>query len=759
MLGACGNSNKKSTSPATAPGPAALKGMNVCVTCHTAIVADWITSKHANLDPTGSLDSPGVPTLAEVTGGSGCADCHDPNTDSANIIDAGIVGSVARPVIGCEACHGFGSLHADSGGAGAISLLSNTTGTTIGSVPVSGQFVMCTSCHELLDTTGTGTVVAAHDPASSVAPTDIRFVITDTHFATPGDFTASFDGATGGNKNNITGYAMDYTRETICTDCHNPHRTAEINREWALSAHADKFGGYKADPATEDPLEYFSGAWAHYNWSCDAANCGTAGDRRSCQRCHTTSGFGSYADALRTNNAQTAANIRQGLVSSLTYTSGFKPEMLKCNGCHVDNRGTLRNPGAITANYDYPVPIAAGGRPYALASHAYPDVHGSNVCMTCHTGRESGETVKGLNDPELLSKNTISFFDFSKLGFINSHYLTAGGTVFTSTGFEFDGRSYANLTTYRHINIGSSAAPNTGTDGPCVGCHMSRPGNVGNHLFLPVTRSTVTAGEVIGVASQVCIFCHTVSGAGGLEELLNERKREFREAIEATISILDKRGFYFRAANPYFFKLRTASTSTIKVSVTQGNATVTGINTLWSTGAAPVSSAATSTVPDYFKVDSDGTYYRIASVIDDVTLTLEQPYAGASLPSADFSIIQGGSSGGVKNWLTQAGSGFVPAAVGDTKTDGTITGRLNMGAAFNLNLLEHDPGAYAHNRIYAKRLLYDAIDWADDNQMNYSVGTTLTAACNVGTPPLWCTGALEYLLPNGIMNGVAAERP
>ncbi len=49
-----------------------------------------------------------------------------------------------------------------------------------------------------------------------------------------------------------------------------------------------------------------------------------------------------------------------------------------------------------------------------------------------------------------------------------------------------------------------------------------------------------------------------------------------------------------------------------------------------------------------------------------------------------------------------------------------------MGAAFNFNLLEHDPGAYAHNRIYTKRLIYDSIDWVDDGIMNYSVGATLT---------------------------------
>jgi hypothetical protein len=357
----------------------------------------------------------------------------------------------------------------------------------------------------------------------------------------------------------------------------------------------------------------------------------------------------------------------------------------------------------------------------------------------------------------LQTSGTYSFFDFSTMGFINSHYLTAGGTIFTATGFEFNGRSYANLATYRHINIGTPAEPHTGSNGPCIGCHMSRPGKSGNHLFLPVTRSTdtATAGHIDGIASQVCIYCHTVSGAGGLEDLINERKEEYYEAVEATIYVLDKLGFYFRPANPYFFQLRTASTTTIKVNVQKGNATVTGIGTLWTSGTSTVDAGAT---PDYFKVDSDGIYYRIASVTNDTTLVLDKAYSGSNANNVDFSIIKNGSAGSIKGWLTKAGKGIVPATVSDADKTGYTTGRYNMGAAFNLNLLEHDPGGYVHNRVYAKRLLYDAIDWADDNQLNFSVGTTLSNLKIDSVDPAWKAGAIKYLLPNGVLS-IAAERP
>jgi hypothetical protein len=763
LSGGCGKSDSGKIGPATASVLSAATptaGLNRCVSCHTTVTADWLTSKHANLDPAGNLYSAGVPTVDQI---GGCTtNCHDPNGDSSNLTP-GYIGAdgIQRPVIGCESCHGPGSLHADAGGAGPISLLSNTMGTTFGTETVSGQFAMCTNCHELLDASTGALRTSPTHSTGAPPPAGDQYVITDTHFATSGDFTGSFDGATAQNTRNITGYAMDYSSETVCTNCHNPHRTAEINREWALSAHADKTTNNDEFPATKDPLGYFSGAWAHYNW-------GNAASYKACQRCHTTTGFSIYADALRAGNTQLALDIQHGLVTLLTSspTASFKPEMLKCNGCHTDNRGTLRSPGAVTANYDFPIPIAAGGKPYALASHAYPDVNGSNVCMACHTGRESGDTIKGLNDPArvniaLQSAGTNSFFDFSTQGFINSHYLTAGGTVFTATGFEFAGRSYENLATYRHVDIGSSAVPNTGSNGPCIGCHMSRPGKSGDHLFMPVTRSTdtATAGNIDGIASEVCIYCHTVSGAGGLEDLINERKEEYHEAVEATIYVLDKLGFYFRPANPYFFKLRTPN-APAQVSVAKGSTTVTATvgAPLWSSGTSTVYTGTnvtgTTNAADYFKVNTDGHYYRIEDATD-TTLELREPYAGPTVTDAEFTIIQG-RSGGTKGWLTKFGQGVVPATADDTDKTGNTTGRYNMGAAFNLNLLEHDPGGYVHNRIYAKRLLYDSIDWADDNNMNYSVGETLNAID--GTLYTWKTGAMKYLLPNGVL-GISAERP
>jgi hypothetical protein len=144
-------------------------------------------------------------------------------------------------------------------------------------------------------------------------------------------------------------------------------------------------------------------------------------------------------------------------------------------------------------------------------------------------------------------------------------------------------------------------------------------------------------------------------------------------------------------------------------------------------------------------VDNNGTYYAVHSRDSATQITLQAPYSGPTdTTGSSYTII----STRISNWLS----------AGDTDATGNTTGRNNMGAAFNFNLFEHDPGAYAHNRYYVKRLIYDSLDWLDDNTLNYSVGTTLTTDCNTA-PKAWCDNAKTYLLPNGVINGVAAERP
>ncbi len=475
----------------------------------------------------------------------------------------------------------------------------------------SAQFATCNTCHQLLKADGTKNTAGYHDPSvNSYAATDSSQIITDTHFATGGNFGTA---GTSTNSADMTGYRIGFSDPRACTNCHNPHQAnVTINRQWHASKHGGDFTAL--------------GAWAHYNWSNQTTNPST--DRGVCQRCHTSTGLATYLDSLRAGTTYTPP---------FTFDVNFKPDLLACNGCHTDNKGTLRNPGAITVTYYGDAQALADFTTTGSSPVTYPDAKGSNICISCHTGRESGSSIKA-------STRTFT----AGTSFINSHYLTAGGTVFAETGYTYytstGAFNYANPSYYAHDKIGldATAAPNTGTNGPCVGCHMTSTAdattNYGSHRFLPYAKDA--NGVITTLTTTVCANCH--SGQYSMTATaLEHQSTLFQNALEALKMLMAAKGFYYSTAYPYWYS----------------NAAGTAAATSW----------------------------------------------------------------------------------GTTKANGQQT----MGAAFNYNLFKHDPGAYAHNRYYAKRLIYDSIDWMDDQTLNHSTPGYLNSLADTVT---YKADAISYLI-------------
>jgi hypothetical protein len=667
MVSACSNPLDSSESTVSAG-----IGIDLCYTCHLdtsyvyysasfestilTVFAEWSQSGHSNLEThySASVGTTlfGFPDLTYYLDES-CVPCHDPNMDSQYLPALAATGApggstTLRPVVGCEACHGSGDGHINAFFTVPYSTpdyercgqchnsdfdhnqyhpeaddlvedyRSSKHNRSLGPFSTPPVAPLCAACHTdegaraYVDTDWIDVLPGdppvndphpvqcrtchdAHDPgklyatSSGVGSEELRlcnrchllddgtgvnpgvhfhegwgdeYLITDTHIATASNL---FPFQT--NLNSLTGYAISYTDERVCRNCHNVHSgDLTINREWASSAHADTSA---------------SGAWAHYNWT------NTSGG--SCQRCHTTDGVIAYMTA----NAQGTTYI-----PPLNPDTAYKPQMLHCNGCHADNAGGLRAPGPITGDYS--------GAPFL-----FPDVSGSNVCMACHTGQESGESIKASSD------------NFASRSFINSHYLTAGGTVFQATGYEY-AVSYGNYSFYKHDQIGITETDGIGTEGPCVGCHLS---SAESHHFLPVQHSA--AGTITAITSRICGQCH--SGQYALSAaILEEEKEELHASLSALkVAMADtsvKPAFYFTNSYPYVF--------------------------------------------------AD---------------------AGHSIP--------------VTNWASYI----------DTSANSQRTGKPNMGAVFNFNLLEHDPGAYAHNRLYVKLLIFDSIDWLDNNVLDGTI--------------------------------------
>jgi len=605
-----------------------------CASCHDGETAPltssdkWANSNHANPyekttgDPCYRCHTSEGAVLANILGYTGDKDNVLLNAAYRPVLD--VDASKFTMAINCSTCH-------EHGGKLRKVMATDLTGKVVAWDPNTNrkvdEFDLCTSCHLFYNYDGTKLIASGKDfTVGSSTISSLKHyhetawyrIIATTHNDLPETGLGSGTGGTSSAK--IEGYVIRKNAEHPCLECHGhdfktntrvnttPARPSTTYTDWAKSAHAGKIllKKYEADSGTRSQdvvntvmqagvVDDAGAAWSHYDWD--------AKDRRDCQRCHTATGASNFLsdpakyDPVNTNFSHLAGWSRNAATD--TVVSSPQNELLYCWGCHSDaGKGVLRNPGALNFTYSN------------NATVSYPDLKGSNVCMACHTGRETGDSIKN------------SFANFSSVGFINSHYLAAGGQLFGTTGYEYAGKDYSNPSYFKHDKIGLTEATSITNNGPCVGCHMSSDNK---HLFTNVKKDNT--GAITEITSKVCAACHT--GTYALTPTkLTEEEEDYDAAIEAAKAVLATKGIVFSAAYPYWY--------------TSGGA----------------------------------------------------PY---------------------KNWAALYGKGKAKDV---------------MGAAFNVNLLAHDPGGYAHNRIYVKRLLWDSIDFIEDGTLGNVDMATLIDSLN-----------------------------
>jgi len=249
--------------------------------------------------------------------------------------------------------------------------------------------------------------------------------ISSTHYDNP---------ATGLDKDNkalatgnvIEGYVIRNNKETPCFDCHGHESntgtrygqttTPTIYSDWAQSGHAGgmlkakylaatgKTGAAQVDSVmisgvadADGSTDYADAkdasgntititrktnngiAWSHYQWEKTLTATGTS-DRGTCQRCHTATGVSNYLTKPSTYDYKNNDFSHLSGWVKATATAATVPspqqEVLYCWGCHKNAAiGTLRTPGAITAEYNFKGVKAV-----------FPDVAASNICIACHSG-------------------------------------------------------------------------------------------------------------------------------------------------------------------------------------------------------------------------------------------------------------------------------------------------------------------------------------------------------------------------------------
>ncbi len=221
--------------------------------------------------------------------------------------------------------------------------------------------------------------------------------------------------------------------------------SASKSEQWQISAHG----------ATDTE------AFRHWDEDYEPDGFTPSGISASCSKCHSSGGFIEFA----TDDA----------TSSQLPTRG-----VDCVACHTDTN-LFDNP---ETRYD-----DLGANP-ALANIEFPSGatasfgNNSNICMSCHQGRESGQSV------ENATPNSIAQVpDYDSYDFINIHYYAAAATLFGSdvnAGYEYAGKEYRGKNEFIGLHEESNLVD-------CIDCHMNASlarnppfeDNEAKHTFLP----------------------------------------------------------------------------------------------------------------------------------------------------------------------------------------------------------------------------------------------------------------------------------
>lgn len=605
----------------------------------------------------------------------------------------------------CQDCHGSGYLHPAScsrchtvGGSASNPLLNPDAGDK------------CSNCHAKVNPR-----LGKHDGFNPLTYSDPLILSSSppttayTHFST-------------GKRANYVATAYKQN----CRKCHNPHGTAfgrEQRKQWAESGHGSTTTGARTN---RDFKAQGSLATAENNYG-----------GPFCVRCHTTTGFINY---VKSNFADIQAlpdsdGVRNNYPANarVTYLDKSR-EATNCDACHDDLRGGTNSGASTESSYSgrvrklsqvvsyynfsstgrsteagntktqrYKLPSSVSYANLAASNYVAPsgekwglrfsDFGLSNVCVACHSGREVGMMIKVVNvgNPEINSVKPGQSLplDFTKAqAAVNPHDRAAASNLNGISGFEFyaDSTKYANPPPpagrpARHEKLGLAPDYYGDTDkkgnGPCITCHVAN--NSKSHLFLPVDKNDT-------VISTACSGCHAAQPIN-----ITTQKEGFAAALKALRFV----GFHL---DSYSTDAALGTSYDNLFQLTLNTVTKRTLGATYSGITVQPNAATFSTGHSTSKWSVFGRWL------------LSPNPAGFGNGTAFVDYIIPGSGNPLNN----------------NATDAITAGAYTMGASFNYTLLNNDPGAFAHNPTYVKRLLYDSIDWLDNGKMDGSVVNYLT---------------------------------
>jgi len=251
--------------------------------------------------------------------------------------------------------------------------------------------------------------------------------------------------------------------------------------------------------------------------------------------------------------------------------------MIACNACHNNTTGfdatfSRRSVGVLDENSDtsvvqawYNYSSAATKKIIRSKLFVNPsdvNMYDSNICIACHSGKAAGDLIKQttISNGSAVCSSLPSIVCrlgdattgltgpfWANVNFIDPHGMGSANLMIPDAlraGYEYRTGNTSTSTNHSGIGIGSQ--------GPCVGCHMSSPKK---HLFSPV--SSASNGVITAITTTLCSSCHGVNGPAFLINnagVLETKKEGYQAALAVITAQLAAKGIYYNTAiPPYFF--------------------------------------------------------------------------------------------------------------------------------------------------------------------------------------------------------------
>ena len=715
--GSNGGSGGSDVASGDDPGSVDSVGIQNCTVCHEGFRALWdeSTNNHNNGNDR--------PDLAYF-GRDGCDACHDSTGDSANV-------HPARPVVGCESCHGGGSAHR---GVGPIpypypdpaqcAVCHDAHGYSLGTAVLNSAHnnaddlhastTRCQRCHTkegsiaLSKYTGDADVMHLMDDVAPIgAEEDLHPVTCSTcHGSHNGALKAdSFivnDNAlaTGDWDPNANGVADQFD---FCTSCHTYY-----NQDGVLIGSGSAASG--TAPFYHNTAWYRTLTTTHYDDPATPAEDMVEGyvirkdSEAPCFDCH--------GHELRTNtaNADEEADPADpdagSTIHSQWASSGHGGRLLsqvraaaEAVECDPDDPETSRGrcPDIVDAAMAAGVDSTSGD---AWIHYNWDDTSSRGSCQECHTATGASNY---LDDPSTYdsANNDYSHLEgWSATGGSPQNELLYcwGCHDNAATGVLRNPGAVARPYTVDGVQV---VLPDVGNSNTCINCHGARGNVEGYELPQPLDPSADMSAlkPGFGPGTKNVTEAHYLVAAATIYAADTVIGYEYAGQDYAPVPYYAHDGIalngddpetgngpcaacHMETAEPHLFEVVSKDDSGV---ITELNSTACIVCHDGSHG--PAFEAGSAAAAAFLEEEAEGYHEALEIVVNGLAAvgidwTGGYPYFSAT------------------TWVNEG----------------------NFGAAHNYNYLHHEPGAYAHNRFYAKRLLFDSIDWLD----NYFLDGTIT---------------------------------